>query len=72
MVITATELKANVGRYLHQAAKENVHVTKNGKVIATISSPARDKQAILDGLVGIAAASPLTIEQAREERLAKQ
>ena len=72
MVITATELKANVGRYLNQAAKENVHVTKNGKVIATISSPARDKQSILDSLVGIAAANPLTIEQAREERLAKQ
>ncbi|MCL1819378.1 MAG: type II toxin-antitoxin system prevent-host-death family antitoxin [Oscillospiraceae bacterium] len=72
MVITATELKANVGRYLNRAAAENIHVTRNGKIIATISSPARDKQSILDGLAGIAAANPLTLEQAREERLARQ
>ena len=72
MMITATELKANVGRYLNRAATENIHVTRNGKVIATIISPSRDKQALLDGLVGIAAANPITLEQAREERLAKQ
>jgi len=71
-MITATELKANVGRYLNRAAMENIHVTKNGRVIATITSPARNKQALLDGLAGIAAANPLTLEQAREGRLAKQ
>ena len=72
MMITATELKANVGRYLERAATEDVYVTKNGKVIATISSPARDKQAILDSLVGIAESNPLTLEQAREERMSRQ
>ncbi len=61
MMITATELKMNVGRYLNRAAEEDVYVTRNGKVIATICSPARDKQAILDSLVGIAAAHPLTL-----------
>ena len=72
MMITATELKSNVGRYLSRAASEDVYVTKNGKVIAAITNPARDKQALLDSLVGIAAANPLTLEQAREERLARQ
>ncbi|MCL2084103.1 MAG: type II toxin-antitoxin system prevent-host-death family antitoxin [Oscillospiraceae bacterium] len=72
MLITSTELKANVGRYLNRAASEDVYVTRNGKIIATITSPARDKQAILDSLIGIAAANPLTLEQAREERLAGQ
>jgi len=72
MMVSTTELKANIGRYLSRAASEDVYVTKNGKVIATISNPVRDKQVILDSLVGIAAAHPLTLEQAREERLARQ
>jgi antitoxin (DNA-binding transcriptional repressor) of toxin-antitoxin stability system len=70
MLITASELKANVGRYLTHAAIEDVYITKNGKFVATITSPKRDKQVILDSLVGIAADNPMTLEQAREERLA--
>ena len=33
MVITATELKTNLGKYLTDAAKEETIVTKNGKPI---------------------------------------
>jgi len=72
MIITATELKANFDRYLNHVASEDIYVTRNGKVIATISSPARDKQAILDSLVGIAVAKPISLEQIKEERLIRQ
>lgn len=72
MIISATQLKTNTGRYLRRASTEDVFVTMNGKVIATISNPSRDKQALLDSLVGIASSSPVTLEQARAERLKRQ
>jgi antitoxin (DNA-binding transcriptional repressor) of toxin-antitoxin stability system len=72
MVITATELKANIGRYLNAVSEDDVFITKNGKVIAKLSGPAQDKQAILDSLVGIAAHNPISLEEARRERLSRQ
>jgi prevent-host-death family protein len=72
MVVTATELKANIGRYLDAAARDEVFITKNGKLIAKLSSPARDKQAILDSLVGITAHNPVSLEEAKKERLSRQ
>jgi antitoxin (DNA-binding transcriptional repressor) of toxin-antitoxin stability system len=44
MRISATELKANVDRSLKRAANEDVYVTRNGRVVATISSPVRNKR----------------------------
>jgi antitoxin (DNA-binding transcriptional repressor) of toxin-antitoxin stability system len=70
MLITATELKANIGRYLDTAGREDVFVMRKGKVIARITSPVNDKIALLDSLVGIAENSGLTAREARAERLA--
>ncbi|MDR0424349.1 MAG: type II toxin-antitoxin system prevent-host-death family antitoxin, partial [Clostridiales Family XIII bacterium] len=39
MLITATELKANIGRYLDTASDEDVFVSRKGKIIAKISNP---------------------------------
>jgi prevent-host-death family protein len=72
MVITATELKANIGQYLSTVLEEEVYITKNGKVVAKLSSPAQDKQAILDSLVGITAHNPISLEDAKRERLSQQ
>jgi antitoxin (DNA-binding transcriptional repressor) of toxin-antitoxin stability system len=72
MVINATELKANIGQYLNAALEDDVYIARNGKVIAKLSSPARDKQAILDSLAGIAAGNPLSLEEARKERLSRK
>jgi antitoxin (DNA-binding transcriptional repressor) of toxin-antitoxin stability system len=69
MLITATELKANIGRYLDTASDEDVFVSRKGKIIAKISNPARDKVALLDSLVGIAENVNLSAEEARAERL---
>ena len=72
MVITATELKSNIGRYLNAVSEDDVFITKIGKVVARLSSPVKDKQAILDSLVGITSANPVSLEEARKERLARQ
>ena len=72
MVITATELKSNMGKYLDTAELEDIYVTRKGKVVAKISSPAQDKLAILDKLVGIAEGTNLTLKEARAKRLVRQ
>ena len=55
MVVTATELKANIGHYLNAVSEDDVFITKNGKLIAKLSSPSQDKQTLLDSLVGVTA-----------------
>jgi prevent-host-death family protein len=71
MIVTATELKTNIGRYLDAVAEDEVLITENGRIFAKLSA-AQDKQAILDSLVGITAVSPVSFEEARKERLARQ
>ena len=72
MVITATELKENVSQYLNAVSEDEVFITKNGKIVAKLSSPDQDKQAMLDSLVGITAGNPVSLQEARRERLARQ
>ena len=72
MFITATELKANIGMSLDSAAREDIFVSRKGKVIAKISNPSVDKVALLDRLVGVAAGTNMTLEEARAGRLARQ
>ena len=56
MEITATELKKNLGKYLELADKEDVLITKNGKIIARLVKPddIETKLAALNELIGIA------------------
>ena len=73
MIVTATEFKSNLGKYLDMAATQDVYITKNGKNIARLTSPSSNKLAVLDGLVGIASRSGDADEDAiRKERLARQ
>ena len=50
MIITATEFKTNLGKYLEIAASQDIFITKNGKNIARLTSPAVNKLALLDKL----------------------
>lgn len=43
MLITATELKNNLGKYLLLAATEDIFITRNGKVVAKLSNPNQDR-----------------------------
>lgn len=73
MIITATELKTNLGKYLEMAASQDIFITKNGKNIARLTSPAVDKLAILDDLVGLVPEDQIMDENnIREERLSRQ
>ena len=72
MVVTATELKANIGHYLSAVSEGDVFITKNGKVVAKLSSPVQDKQFLLDSLVGLTAHNPVSLEEAKKERLTRQ
>lgn len=53
--ITATEFKTNFGKYLKLASKEEISITKNGKIIATMSPPKTDEwDDFFEEFVGIA------------------
>ena len=67
MSITATELKLNLGKYLLLAEKEDVFITKNGKVVAKLTNPFQDRVSMAQSLFGSVPAE-MTLEEAREER----
>lgn len=73
MIVTATELKTNLGKYLELATVQDIFITKNGKSIARLTSPSIDKLSVLDGLVGIIPPNEsIDKDSIREERLARQ
>ena len=67
MSITATELKANLGKYLMLSATEDIYITKNGRVVAKLSNPFQDRVETAKSLFGIIS-DDMTLERAREER----
>ena len=73
MIVTATEFKTNLGKYLEMATSQDIFITKNGKSIARLTSPAVTKLALLDDLVGIVPQEKAMDENTiREERLSRQ
>lgn len=68
MSITATELKMNLGKYLLLAEKEDVFITRNGKVVAKLTNPYQDRVETAKSLFGILPAD-ITLEEAKKERL---
>ena len=65
---TATELKQNLSKYLLMAEREDVYITRNGKVVAKLSNPYQDRVDMAKSLFGILPGD-MIIEQARSERL---
>lgn len=71
MTITATELKANLHKYLAMVEFEDIHITKNGKNIATLTTSKEEaKRSELHSLVGIA--RDLDGMDIKKERLSRQ
>ncbi|MDL2319352.1 type II toxin-antitoxin system Phd/YefM family antitoxin [Eubacteriales bacterium OttesenSCG-928-A19] len=73
--VSSTEFKTNYGKYVKQIqeTEQPIDITKNGKVILTVSPPKKlDKMVVLESLVGIAADNPVSLEEARAERLKRQ
>ena len=68
MSITASELKANLGKYLLLAMTEDILITQYGKVVAKLTRPFQNRVEIAESLFG-ALPQATTWEEAREERL---
>ena len=68
MSITATELKQNLSKYLLMAEREDIFITRNGKVVAKLSNPFQDRVDTVKSLFGIIPGD-MTVEQAHGERL---
>lgn len=70
MVITATEFKANFGKYLELITKEDVFITRNGKTVAKVVNPQISAVDSLRGML-INISSDIDADSLREERLLK-
>jgi len=53
MYVTATELKANFGKYLELITKEDIFITKNGKTIAKLVDPTTSIVSELRGIISL-------------------
>ncbi|MBQ3708639.1 MAG: type II toxin-antitoxin system prevent-host-death family antitoxin [Clostridia bacterium] len=67
MSITATELKANLGKYLLLAATEDIYITQYGKIVAKLTNPFEERVELAESLFGVLPKTT-TLEEAREER----
>ena len=70
MSITATELKANLGKYLTLASSEDIYITQYGMVIAKLTNPYQSRVDAAESLFG-ALPQTTTFEEAMEERAKK-
>ncbi len=66
--ITTTELKTNLSKYLALASREDVLITRYGKVIAKLASPFQERVSIAESLFGSLPQST-TLEEAMNERI---
>ena len=71
MSITATELKMNLSKYLMLAEKEDIYITRNGKVVAKLTNPYQDRVDMAKSLFGVLPAD-ITLEESKKERLNKK
>ena len=70
MIVTATEFKTNFGKYLDMLTKEEIFITRNGKIIAKVINP---QVSAVDSLRGMLKNVPsdIDLDSLREERLSK-
>lgn len=68
MLITATELKNNFGKYLLLLATEDIFITKNGKVVEKLTNPYQNRVEVVKSLLGILL-KDVDMDATKEERL---
>lgn len=66
--ISVSELKTNAGKYVTMAQSQDVLITKNGKLIARLTTAKPDKVAAAKALFGILS-SDVDLNKAKEDRL---
>ena len=70
MSITATELKANLSKYLRLAEKEDIFITQYGRVVAKLSNPFQDRMEAAESLFGVLPQT-MTLDEVMDERASK-
>lgn len=69
MMVTSTEFKLNLGRYLDLVSQEEIIITKNGRRIAKLVPDEEDLISVAQSLFGIAANVNLADNKLKEERI---
>lgn len=69
--ITATDFKANLGKYLLLVGRENIHITKNGKDIAVLVAP-KEERSWVEDIAGIIPNANADMKKIKAERLAQK
>jgi prevent-host-death family protein len=69
--ITATDLKARLGKYLSLVDREEIRITKNGAEIAVLTAP-KEKHSWVDDLIGIIPNADTDAKKIKAERLAQK
>lgn len=70
MVITATQFKNNFGEFLTMVCREDIYITKNGRIIAKITDPTANRMKMTESLFGILP-NTINIDKILAERLNK-
>lgn len=70
MSITVTELRENLSKYLALSTKEDIYITKNGKIISKLSNPYRNRVNAAKSLFGIIDAA-IDEKDIKDERLSE-
>ena len=71
MEITATELKMNLGKYLHLVLTEDIWITRNGKIIAKMVNPNVPFVDAISGVLAGKVSADADRHSLREERLSR-
>lgn len=69
MVVTSTEFKLNLGRYLDMVLHEEIIITKNGRRIAKLIADEEDLVSVAQSLFGITTNVNFTDDKFKEERI---
>lgn len=51
MIVTATEFKQNMGKYLEMVEKEDITITRNGKKVGVLVNPGIRSLELLRGII---------------------
>lgn len=70
MSITVTEFKKNLGKYLELSEHEDIFISKNGKVIAKLTNPNKNRLELANSIIGIIPDS-MTLEEAKNKKVEK-
>ena len=68
MQITVTDLRNNLGKYLGLSKKEDIYITKHGKVISKLSNPFKSKVNVAKSFFN-SMPDTMALEEAKEKRL---